>query len=65
MAFTSPFMQLADFDFHLPQDRIALRPASPRDSARLLLRELERLPELEGRPRRQAGTAWATRRRAA
>ena len=30
-------MQLADFDFHLPQDRIALRPASPRDAARLLL----------------------------
>jgi len=35
------------------------------DSARLLLRELERLPELEGRPRRQAGAAWATRRRSA
>ena len=30
-------MQPADFDFHLPDDRIALRPASPRDSARLLL----------------------------
>lgn len=30
-------MQLADFDFHLPEDRIALRPASPRDAARLLL----------------------------
>src|SRR6187397_1886897 len=39
MRFTSPFMQLADFDFHLPEDRIALRPASPRDSARLLLDE--------------------------
>jgi S-adenosylmethionine:tRNA ribosyltransferase-isomerase len=35
--FTGPFMKLADFDFHLPEDRIALRPASPRDSARLLL----------------------------
>lgn len=35
------------------------------DSARLLLRELERLPELEGQPRRQAGAAWATRRRSA
>ena len=35
------------------------------DSARLLLRELERLPELEGRPRRQAGAAWTTRRRGA
>jgi S-adenosylmethionine:tRNA ribosyltransferase-isomerase len=29
-------MQLADFDFDLPEDRIALRPAAPRDSARLL-----------------------------
>ena len=37
MCLTSPFMQLADFDFHLPEDRIALRPVSPRDSARLLL----------------------------
>jgi S-adenosylmethionine:tRNA ribosyltransferase-isomerase len=30
-------MQPADFDFDLPDDRIALRPANPRDSARLLL----------------------------
>jgi len=30
-------MQLSDFDFDLPEDRIALRPADPRDSARLLL----------------------------
>ncbi|THD82667.1 MAG: tRNA preQ1(34) S-adenosylmethionine ribosyltransferase-isomerase QueA [Phenylobacterium sp.] len=30
-------MRLADFDFHLPEDRIALRPAVPRDAARLLL----------------------------
>ena len=30
-------MQLADFDFDLPTDRIALRPASPRDSARMLV----------------------------
>src|SRR5438270_81797 len=30
-------MQVADFDFELPEDRIALRPAVPRDSARLLL----------------------------
>ena len=30
-------MRLADFDFHLPESRIALRPASPRDSARLLV----------------------------
>lgn len=35
------------------------------DSPRFLLRELERLPDLEGRPRRQAGAAWTTRRRSA
>lgn len=29
-------MQLSDFDFDLPEDRIALRPARPRDAARLL-----------------------------
>ncbi len=30
-------MRVADFDFDLPPDRIALRPARPRDSARLLV----------------------------
>jgi S-adenosylmethionine:tRNA ribosyltransferase-isomerase len=30
-------MRLSDFDFDLPDDRIALRPAVPRDSARLLV----------------------------
>ena len=30
-------MRVDLFDFDLPPDRIALRPASPRDSARLLL----------------------------
>ena len=30
-------MKTADFDFDLPEDRIALRPAEPRDSARLLV----------------------------
>jgi S-adenosylmethionine:tRNA ribosyltransferase-isomerase len=30
-------MRVSDFDFELPPDRIALRPASPRDSAKLLL----------------------------
>ena len=30
-------MKLSDFDFHLPDDRIALRPVVPRDAARLLL----------------------------
>lgn len=29
-------MRVDDFDFHLPESRIALKPASPRDSARLL-----------------------------
>ena len=29
-------MQLSDFDYHLPQERIAQTPAEPRDSARLL-----------------------------
>jgi len=32
-------MQLADFDFDLPEGLIATRPARPRDSARLLLAE--------------------------
>jgi len=30
-------MRLSDFDFELPEARIALRPAEPRDSARLLV----------------------------
>lgn len=30
-------MRVSDFDFELPVDRIALRPVSPRDSARLLV----------------------------
>ncbi|MCJ7873629.1 tRNA preQ1(34) S-adenosylmethionine ribosyltransferase-isomerase QueA [Phaeobacter sp. J2-8] len=32
-------MQLSDFDFDLPQERIATRPARPRSSARLLVAE--------------------------
>jgi S-adenosylmethionine:tRNA ribosyltransferase-isomerase len=32
-------MRLSDFDFELPADRIALRPARPRDSARMLVVE--------------------------
>ena len=49
-------MKLSDFDFHLPEELIALRPASPRDSARLLVvrgpegrledRHVRDLPEL-------------------
>ena len=30
-------MKLSDFDFDLPEDLIATRPASPRSSARLLV----------------------------
>ena len=30
-------MRVSDFDFDLPPERIALRPASPRDSSRLLV----------------------------
>jgi S-adenosylmethionine:tRNA ribosyltransferase-isomerase len=30
-------LQLSDFDFDLPENRIALRPAQPRDSARLMV----------------------------
>lgn len=32
----TPSMRVDDFDFDLPESRIALRPASPRDAARLL-----------------------------
>ncbi len=32
----APSMKVSDFDFELPEDRIALRPAEPRDAARLL-----------------------------
>ena len=36
-------MRVDDFDFDLPGDRIALRPACPRDSARMLVVEPDRL----------------------
>jgi S-adenosylmethionine:tRNA ribosyltransferase-isomerase len=47
-------MRLSDFDFELPAERIALRPARPRDSARLLVvsgsaisdRSVRDLPEM-------------------
>ena len=38
-------MRVDLFDFELPDDRIALRPARPRDSARMLLVEGERLAD--------------------
>ena len=34
-------MDVSLFDFDLPEDRIALRPASPRDSARLMVVEAD------------------------
>ena len=33
----SAAMDVADFDFDLPEDRIALRPARPRDAARMMV----------------------------
>ncbi|HET7708392.1 MAG TPA: tRNA preQ1(34) S-adenosylmethionine ribosyltransferase-isomerase QueA [Sphingomicrobium sp.] len=38
-------MRVDLFDFDLPQERIALRPARPRDSARMLLVEGERISD--------------------
>ena len=38
-------MRVEQFDFELPQDRIALRPARPRDSARLLLVDGNRISD--------------------
>src|SRR4029079_8508583 len=38
-------MRVDQFDFELPHDRIALRPARPRDSARLLLVEGDRISD--------------------
>ncbi|QNN65534.1 tRNA preQ1(34) S-adenosylmethionine ribosyltransferase-isomerase QueA [Sphingomonas rhizophila] len=38
-------MRVDEFDFDLPNDRIALRPARPRDSARLLLVDGERMSD--------------------
>jgi S-adenosylmethionine:tRNA ribosyltransferase-isomerase len=42
-------MDVSLFDFDLPEDRIALRPASPRDSARLLVVRPGGARELEDR----------------
>jgi S-adenosylmethionine:tRNA ribosyltransferase-isomerase len=40
-------MRLSDFDFSLPEDRIALHPATPRDAARLLVVRPENSPPCE------------------
>ena len=53
-------MRVDLFDFELPHERIALRPARPRDSARLLLVEGERHFRPSGA--RSAGPASARRR---
>ncbi len=42
-------MRVDLFDFELPEDRIALRPAEPRDSARLLAVDPAGAPELDDR----------------
>lgn len=42
-------MRVDDFDFDLPPDRIALRPARPRDAARLLVVRPHGTPRLEDR----------------
>ncbi len=38
-------MKLSDFDFHLPEDLIATRPANPRSSARLLVAKGEAISD--------------------
>lgn len=38
-------MKLSDFDFDLPEDRIATRPAKPRSSARMLVAECDRITD--------------------
>jgi len=48
-------VRVADFDFHLPEDLIALRPARPRRAARLLL--AEGAEGLEGAATRDASVA--------
>jgi S-adenosylmethionine:tRNA ribosyltransferase-isomerase len=42
-------VRVSDFDFDLPEDRIALRPASPRDSAKMLMVRPGSEPEFEDR----------------
>ena len=42
-------MNVSDFDFDLPDERIALRPAEPRDSARMLVVRPDGAPEFDDR----------------
>jgi S-adenosylmethionine:tRNA ribosyltransferase-isomerase len=46
-------MRTADFDFELPAERIALRPAQPRDAAKLLVVRPGAANELEDRSMRE------------
>lgn len=39
-------MKLSDFDFDLPEDRIAVRPSVPRESARLLVAQGDQISDL-------------------
>ena len=50
------------FDFALPEDRIALRPVSPRDAARLLVVRPGAATELEDRTMRDSAGSAAGRR---
>ena len=42
-------MRTDEFDFELPEDRIALRPAVPRDTARLLVVRPDAAAQFEDR----------------
>ena len=42
---TTPGLSLSDFDFDLPEDLIATRPAVPRSSARMLVAEGDRITD--------------------
>lgn len=46
-------LTLSDFDFDLPEARIAIHPATPRDSSRLLVVRPEAQPECEDRSFRE------------
>ena len=50
-------MKLSDFDYDLPQDRIAQTPVEPRDSSRLLLLDRTTGDLLLGKP--FTATSWA------
>ena len=53
-------MKLSDFDFALPEELIATRPARPRSAARLLVAEGDAIRDLRGRRPARAACARAT-----